>query len=229
MNEELMKSLVALIDESLAEIEELKKSDRFSASEIEIKGPGAGIAGKDPNGKLDKEEDKDEEDDEDEDEKEEDKAEKAEGVNEQADPNAGSHQVAKKEHDEDEDDHEEKESEEDKKKEMASMKKSIEETSSLMKSYVDERLAPIENQLKTLVDLVQKVADAPVPSKSVSYKGITPLKKSEDEGEELTKSAVVEKLFDLKKSGTKVDTKDIISAELGTDLVKIANKYSINK
>ena len=40
MNEEMMKSLVALIDESLAEIEELKKSDRFSASEVKIEGPG---------------------------------------------------------------------------------------------------------------------------------------------------------------------------------------------
>ena len=51
MNEELKKSLTDLIDETLLELEELKKS-RFSASEIDIKGPGEGIAGKPSNGDL---------------------------------------------------------------------------------------------------------------------------------------------------------------------------------
>jgi len=80
-----------LIDESLAELEELKKSDRFSASEIKLGGPGSGIAGKDPQGGLGKEEDKDEEedkDDEDDEDDKEDEIDKAEGKNSVADPNA---------------------------------------------------------------------------------------------------------------------------------------------
>jgi hypothetical protein len=69
MKEELRKSLTDLIDETLLELEELKKS-RFSASEIEIKGPGEGIAGKPSNGDLHAkaEDKKDEDEDEDEDE-----------------------------------------------------------------------------------------------------------------------------------------------------------------
>src|ERR1700684_1609909 len=98
MNEQMMKSLVALIDESLAEIEELKKSDRFSASEVKIEGPGTGIAGKPVNGsgvgKAD--DDKDDDKDDDDKKKKEDKdMDKGEGVNRQADPNGG-HHVAKR-------------------------------------------------------------------------------------------------------------------------------------
>src|ERR1035437_5162151 len=91
MKDELRKSLTDLIDETLLELEELKKS-RFSASEIEVKGPGVGIAGKPSNGDLHaKAEDKKDEDDEDE------EAEKAEGHNRKADPNGGHHQVDKAE------------------------------------------------------------------------------------------------------------------------------------
>ena len=56
MEQDLAKSLVELIDQTIAEIEELKKSDRFHAAEIKIEGPGEGIAGKDPQGTLGKEE-----------------------------------------------------------------------------------------------------------------------------------------------------------------------------
>ena len=86
MKEELRKSLTDLIDETLLELEELKKS-RFSASEIEIKGPGEGIAGKPSNGDLHAkaEDKKDKKDDEDE------EAEKAEGHNRQSDPDGGKH------------------------------------------------------------------------------------------------------------------------------------------
>ena len=255
MNEELVKNLASLIDESLAELEELKKSDRFSASEIKLGGPGSGIAGKDPQGGLGKEEDKDDED-EDEDEEDEDKkpdmdkaegknseadpnagkhkmdkaeeAAKAEGKNSEADPNAGKHKMDKAEDKKDDD------KDEDKKKDKDDMKKSLDEQSTLLKSYVDSKFATFETQLEKIAKLVADIADAPVPSKSVSYKGITPLKKSvagevEGEGEALTKSALVEKLFDLKKSGTRVDSVDIASAELakGPELVKIANKYNI--
>lgn len=248
MNEELVKNLASLIDESLAELEELKKSDRFSASEIKLGGPGSGIAGKDPQGGLGKEEDKDEDEEDDEDEDGEmdkaegknseadpnagkhkmDKAEetaKAEGKNSEADPNAGKHKMDKAE------DKKKDEEDEDKKKDKDDMKKSLDEQSTLLKSYVDSKFASFETQLEKIAKLVSDIADAPVPSKSVSYKGITPLKKTvaDAEGEPLTKSALVERLFDLKKSGTRVDSVDIASAELakGPELAKIANKYNI--
>ena len=212
MNEEMMKSLASLIDESLAELEVMKKSDRFSASEIKLGGPGAGIAGKDPQGSLGKDEEEEEEDEDDEEgeEGEEDKKEdkkpvigKADGVNDKAEK-------------------------------ADDMKKSLEEQSTLLKSYVDNKFAAFESQLDKITKLVSDIADAPVAAKSVSYRGIAPLKKSiagesESEGEPLTKSVLVEKLFSLKKSGTRVDSADIAGAELanGNELVKIANKYNI--
>ena len=65
-NEELTKSLVSLIDETLEELEELRKS-KFSAAEIKIEGPGdKELAGKPANGELDAkkaEDDKEDEDD----------------------------------------------------------------------------------------------------------------------------------------------------------------------
>ena len=217
MNEEMMKSLASLIDESLAELEVMKKSDRFSASEIKLGGPGAGIAGKDPQGSLGKDEEEDDEDEDDE-EGEEDKKEdkkpvigKADGVNEKAEKADGVNDKAEKADD---------------------MKKSLEEQSTLLKSYVDNKFAAFESQLDKITKLVSDIADAPVAAKSVSYRGIAPLKKSiagESEGEPLTKSVLVEKLFSLKKSGTRVDSADIAGAELanGNELVKIANKYNI--
>jgi hypothetical protein len=258
MNEEMVKSLASLIDESLAELEELKKSDRFSASEIKIAGPGQGIDGKDPQGGLGKEDKEDEKDEEDEKKEKEEKGEvdKAEGQNRQADPNGGKHQMDKGEmvagaadgssqgsapgvnrqadpnggkHQMDKAEDKKEEKDEDKKKDKEEMKKSLDEQSTLLKSYVDAKFATFEGQLEKIAKLVQEIADAPVPSKSVSYKGITPLKKSEGEGETLTKSVVVEKLFELKKSGTRVDSVDIASAELanGPELAKIAHKYNI--
>src|SRR5208283_46619 len=84
MKEELKKSLTDLIDETLLELEELKKS-RFSASEIDLKGPGEGIAGKPSNGDLHAKAEDKKDKDEDED------AEKAEGHNRQSDPDGGHH------------------------------------------------------------------------------------------------------------------------------------------
>ena len=57
MDEKLVKSLTSLIDETIAEIEDLKKS-RFSAAEVKLGGPGEdGIAGKPASGSIGKEED----------------------------------------------------------------------------------------------------------------------------------------------------------------------------
>jgi hypothetical protein len=240
MNEEMVKSIASLIDESLAELEVMKKSERFSASEIKLGGPGSGIAGKDPQGSLGKEEDKDEEDkdeEEDEDEEEGDKKpdmDKAEGKNaEAAKADCDSPEMGKAEDKKKEEEDKKKDEEEDKKKDKEDMKKSLDEQSTLLKSYVDSKFANFETQLEKIAKLVADIADAPVPSKSVSYRGITPLNKSvaesDGEGQALTKSSLVEKLFDLKKSGTRVDSTDIASAELadGHALVKIANKYNI--
>lgn len=224
MNEELLKSLTSLIDESLAELEVMKKSDRFSASEIKIEGPGTGIAGKDPQGSLGKEDDEEDEDEEDEDEGDEgeEKAEKADKEEDKKDDKKEDKKEDKKD---------------DKKEDFAEMKKSIDAQSTLLKSYVDSKFASFETQLDKIAQMVSEIADSPVPSKGVSYKNIVPLKKSANgdmdlggnESEALTKSQVVEKLFALKKSGTHVDSADIAGAELanGQQLVKIANKYNI--
>lgn len=216
MNEEMMKSLVALIDESLAEIEELKKSDRFAASEVSIGDSESGMEGRDKNGSIDKA-DEDKDDDEDEDKDDEDKdMDKAEGKNSEADPNAGSHEPAYKSVDEDSGFDEK-------------LQKSKDEVETLMKSYIDEKVGGLETKLESLMTAVRELGDAPVPAKGADFKDVQPLHKSEPEQEPLSKSQVIDSLFDLKKSGEKVDTLDITSAELGSpaDLARVAQKYNI--
>lgn len=233
MDNKLQKSLTDLIDETLMELDELRKS-RFSASEIKIEGPGDGIAGKPSNGKLDAAKADDEEDDKD--DKDEDKAEK--GENEEAEK---ADKEDDKEDDKDEDkkkknkdakggqEHEAKERDAiGKLADLADMKKSLNATESLMKSYVEERVKPLEDKLSTILDLVNKIADMPVASKGSTARA-TPLLKSADEGAEpLSKAQVASKLFELKKSGTRVDSLDITKAEMGQDLQQIVKKYEIS-
>jgi hypothetical protein len=301
MDEKVKKSLSDLIDETLMELEELKKS-RFDASEVDLKGPGEGIAGKPSNGKLDAskaddedEDDKDEDKDKDEDDKDMDKGEgqnrqadpdgghhKApvegdkhgqgpsrapkdhvhvgNGKNNEADPDGGSHREPfegaaksdaekadmdkkedkkdkkkdKKDHDDD-DDKDDKKSFFDKNDKHSGMpegtaaNKSIKEQTSLMKSMIDERVKPLEDKLSTILDLVNKIADQPIAPKGVTSKAI-PLFKSSDEGvEKLSKSEISNKLFDMKKSGTKVESLDVTRAELGQDLDFIVKKYNLSK
>ena len=109
------------------------------------------------------------------------------------------------------------------------LKKSQDEVSSLMKSYIDDKVSGLEGKLEAIANMVKEIADSPVPSKGVSYKNVAPLYKSEPETEVLSKAQVVDKLFELKKSGTAVDTLDITSAELGSqgELARIVEKYSI--
>lgn len=243
MDNKLTKSLTDLIDETLMELDELRKS-RFAASEIKIEGPGDGIAGKPSDGKLDAAKaDDDKKDDKDEDKKE-DKAEKGENETAKADDEEA--MKADKDEDDDKDD----DKDEDKKKDkdakggkdheaeekkaigkladLADMKKSLDATESLMKSYVEERVKPLEDKLSTILDLVNKIADAPVAPKGATAR-VAPLLKSADEGAEpLSKSQVASKLFELKKSGTRVDSLDITKAEMGQDLQQIAKKYEIS-
>ena len=232
MDNKLTKSLTDLIDETLQELDELRKS-RFSASEIKIEGPGEGIAGKPSDGKLDaaKADDKDEDDkDEDKDDK---KVEK--GVLDEA-------EKAEKEDDKEDDKDDKKEDKKDDKKSddkeddkddakaaFAAMKKSSEEANSLMKSYVEERVKPLEDKLTTILDLVNKIADQPVAPKGVTAREVAPLLKSGTANfEPLSKAEVANKLFELKKSGTKVDSLDITKAEMGQDLQTIVKKYEIS-
>lgn len=284
MDKELTKSLNDLIDETLSELEELRKS-RFSASEIKIEGPGEGIDGKPSNGDLHaKKEDKDE--DEDEDDKDDDKdMDKGEGTNRQADPDGGHHKPVagegdkhgqgpskspggsshqppggtnrqadpdgghhkmdkgedmdkaedkKKKKEEDKEgspEHEKKEKEMAKKlldMHKAEMKKSAEEHESLMKSYVEEKIQPLEDKLSTILDLVNKLSDQPVAPKGATARTQPLFKSDAEQGESLSKAQVADKLFELKKSGTYVDSMDVAKAEMGTDLESIVRKYKIS-
>lgn len=213
MDQNLMKSLVDLIDETIGEIEQLKKSDRFSAAELEMPKAGDSITGADANGKMVKEE-KDEEDEEEEKKKKE-FAAKDHGHKVECEV-----KKEEKDDDKDEDDKEEKEEE---------VKKSEEVDNNLMKSMVEARVKPLEDKINTLIDLVKSFADAPRAQKSVSYNSVTPLAKSENT-EVLSKSAVVDKLLDLKKSGTPVDSADVAMAEMSRNddtLKHIVAKYNI--
>jgi hypothetical protein len=240
MDAKLTKSLTDLIDETLQELDELRKS-RFSASEIKIEGPGDGIAGKPSDGDLHakKAEDKDEDESEDKDKKE-DEAKKGENEAVKAEETCKA-EDKKEDKDEDEDDkepHKDDPKHEEKEKKIAKdlldmhkgeMKKSLESSESLMKSYVEERVKPLEDKLTTILDLVNKIADQPVAPKGSTAR-TTPLLKSADEGasEPLSKTEVANKLFELKKSGTKVDSNDIVKAEMGQDLKNIIKKYEIS-
>jgi len=229
MSEQLAKSLIDLIDETIAEIETLKKSDgRFATAEVNLKGPGEGIDGAPVNGKLGKDEDKDEhEASETAEEEEAEEEAKAKMKKEEEDEEEAKKKKAKEEMDKAEKDGINVE-----KKELPetgyAIKKSQDEMNTLMKSYVDEKVKPLETKIDSLVNLVQQIANQPVASKSVSYKDLQPLHKSE-ESAILSKSEVANKLFELKKSGQPVDSLDIAQAELGTPatLQKIVAKYNI--
>lgn len=231
------KGLLDLIDETIHEVEELIKS-RMSAVEGKIGDSDSGMAGMDANGELEsskksehEEEEKDKKEEEEEEEKESSEMEKAEDEEE------------KKEEEEDEEKEEEDEEEKKKKhpykeetKEAAkeilemhksSLNKSLKKTETLLKSYVDERIKPIEEKLSSLLDVVNKIANQPLPQKGFSVK-TSVLAKSSHSGETvLSKSELVNKLLELKKSGHKVDTLDIAKVDTGLELQQIAEKYNI--
>lgn len=297
MDEALKKSLTDLIDETLLELEELKKS-RYSAEEIQLKGPGEGIAGKPANGDLKAKKAEDEEHDEDEDEED---VEKADEDGDEED-DEDSDDVEKADEDEDEEDDEDEEVEkgdddsadldhesskklksmkegpkssemlseleetpvpsrakkpskkdmrksdkephkddpkhEEKEKKLArklldmhkkEVEKSLEESETLLKSAIEERVRPLEDKISTIYDLVRQIAEQPVPSKGTSARAVPLMKSAEDfNAEVLTKSEVASRLFQLKKSGTNVDSADIARAEMGHDLNKIVEKYNIS-
>ena len=238
-NEEMVKSLTSLIDETLEEIEEIKKS-KFAAAEISLGDSDSGISGKKKDGELEDKKKEDEDEDEECEKGEYKECEKGEnekadsdagkfaqapsvskGENEKADSDAGKFaqapSVSKKEDKDEEDEDEEKE-----------MKKSIEESESLMKSYVDERIASLEETLASMAASIEAIADAPVGRRGVPA-GVAPLHKSAEEYEPMSKSEVASKLFELKKSGEEVDSTDIFRVETGNQATanEIANKYGL--
>lgn len=240
-NEEMVKSLTSLIDETLEEIEEIKKS-KFAASEISLGDDKSGIADKSKNGKLeakkaeDEEDDEDEEEDEDQDEDDMDKADcmdKAEDDEEEDEDAEGEESPSwsaardaiasgrAKETPMEELDPAPK----------AKMKKSAKSTSqesALMKSYVDNRFDTLEKTIARLVDIVEAIADAPVQRRGVPA-GVAPLHKSQEEIAPLSKSQVANQLFELKKTGKSVDSADIFKVETGNEItvLEIANKYGL--
>lgn len=254
MDQNLIKSLENIIAETLDEIEDLKKSDRFSAASITLDGPGGDMSGHPANGHIakgedDKEDDKvekaedcdsDDKDSKDKDDKKKDKddddMEKAEGKNSEADPNAGHHQadggasgpeVKKAEGKNREADPNGGHHQAD-----GSLKKSLQDHEDLMKSYVDTQIAGISEQLAKMNQLISDIADTPVVSNSSSYKDVVPLAKSDESVESLSKSQVIDKLYELKKSDvSSVDSKDFFSIELNgsqENLSRISRKYNLS-
>lgn len=281
MDQDLVKSLTNLIDETISEIEDLKKSSRYSAAEAKIGDDDSGMADKKKNGSMDKADEKEEKDKEKAEEK--DEAEKAEGKNSEADPGtrgvtepdmcedpakSSLHAEAAKAEDADEDDDED---EKKKKEEMDKaegknreaapgtpgkvedagadapksnlaaeaakaeqpaegydIKKSLDEQETLFKSYVDEKFDALEKKLSGILDVVKEMGDEPVERKGVPA-GVVPLHKSAEEGQQtLSKSETVDKLLELKKSGTHVDSADIAAVEMGGNFQAIVEKYSLN-
>lgn len=222
MENNLAKSLTDLIDETLAEIEALKKSDRFSPEEIEM--------GHDADGEMKAEEvaakAEDEEHEEEEQEDEEDEAKKAEKAYWKAEEECKKAEHAYKEAMKK---REMCKAECDKmmgKKEDKDEKK--EDKDELHKS-IDAKIAPIQSQISELLSAVKQLADAPVPARGATYKHVQPLAKGAQESEPLNKSQVLNELITLKKSGREVSIEDVLKAEIGGagELQDIANKYGI--
>jgi predicted RNase H-like nuclease (RuvC/YqgF family) len=248
MEKNLAKSLTDLIDETLAEIEALKKSDRFSAEEIELDHGADGSTETHAVSKADeedeKEEDKEDEEEEHKEEEHEDEAKKAEKAywkaEEECEKAEHAHKeamkkrdmckaehdkhMAKKEHDQAHKSEgvNEMAKEEHKEKKMKKMEKKLAKS-------IEERVAPLENQISQVLEAVKKLADAPVPARGATYKNVQPLAKGSVEAEPLNKSQVLGELITLKKSGKEVPTEDVLKAEIGSasELQEIATKYGI--
>jgi len=184
MDKELAKSLTSLIDETISEIEDLKKS-RFSAAEVKV-GDDKSIDGRSASGDIAKDEDKDKDkdkdkDDDKDDDKDADKDDVEKGVLDEAEKEKiKKEEAAKAEIAKEEAAKAEIAKEEAAKAEPAEgydIKKSLDEQESLMKSYIDQKIAPLEGQLKSILEAVTAMGDAPVDSKGVTA-NMVPLQKS---------------------------------------------------
>jgi hypothetical protein len=249
MTTKLSKSLADLIDETLAEIEELKKSDRFSAEEIELGDKSAqGGLSKEEAEKAEDEDEEDEDEDEDEEEAkkaededkddkddEEDEAKKAEAEMAKAEEECEKAEAAwhkalkKREMCKAELKHKKKPEMAEKSEGVNLMVKEEKEMKKSLEKSIDARISPLETKLAQVLDVVKQIAEAPLPQRGHTYRQVQPLAKSATEAEPLNKSAVLNKLLDLKKTGTDVDAADVVRVEVGGtgDLHDIANKYGI--
>lgn len=224
MNPELVKSLSALIDETLEELEDLKKSklsksERLSATEVKL-GADEGLAGKDKNGSIEgaKKAEKEDESEEKKEKKDEAKEEVAKAEDKKEDKKDEKKDEAKAE-DKAEDKKEDKE---------LPFKKSLDEQETLLKSYVDSKISGLEGRLSEVLVAVQKLADAPVAPKGFTAKDVVPLVKSaETDSKVLSKAEVVNKLLELKKSNSQVDSADVAKAELGLGIEGLVKKYNL--
>ena len=239
MEKNLAKSLTDLIDETLAEIEALKKSDRFSPESIEMGHDADGSTDTESVNKADEDEDKHEEEESKEEEKEEheDEAKKAEEAYKKAEEECEKAEKAwkdamskkdmcKAEHDK----HMTKaegvnnlaKAEDKKSQKIKKMEKKLAKS-------LEARVAPLESQIAQVLEAVKQLSDAPVPARGVTYKNVQPLAKGATEVEPLNKSQVLDDLITLKKSGKEVSIEDVLKAEIGTDveLNQIATKYGI--
>jgi hypothetical protein len=242
MNEAMVKSLSDLIDETLQEIEELKKSS-MSAQELDLskEGPGESLnekapgEGKSAQGggaglmKEEKEEHEEKESEEEEHEEHEEEGEEEEEEGEEKKKKKKPFPFAmKKEEEAKEMAKEEHEmvAKEESKDYMGLFKKSEQEVASLRKS-VDERLAPMEDKLNSLFEMVTKIANSPVAAKGLTARSVVPLQKSEEAAAPLTRESVTDKLFELKKSGVSVPAEEFIKIDLGSDLGEIVKKYNL--
>ena len=244
MEKNLAKSLTDLIDETLAEIESLKKSDRFAPETIELDHDADGSTDTQPVHKADDEDEHDEDKEDDKDEHD-DEAKKAEEAYKKADDECmkaehawkeamkkkdmckAEHDkhMAKKEHDEAhkaEGVNELAKADEKKAKKMKKMEKKLAKS-------LEARVAPLEGQIAQVLEAVKQLADAPVPARGLTYKNVQPLAKGATEAEPLNKSQVLSDLITLKKSGKEVSIEDVLKAEIGndTELHQIATKYGI--
>ncbi len=239
-NEEMVKSLTSLIDETLEEIEEIKKS-KYAAAEISLGDNESGMGSKPKNGELNaKKADDDDDDDDDDKKKDVDKGENkkadpdgggmkqapsvTKGENQKADPDAGKFAQAPTVSKKDDDDDDDKDKDW---KEKA--KKSLEESETLMKSYVDDKFSAFSDSLSKMQEAIEALADQPVERKGIPA-GVTALQKNAEDVEPLNKAEVANKLFELKKSGKIVDSTDIFTVETSNDpstVYEIANKYGL--
>jgi hypothetical protein len=231
---DLQKSLAELIDETLAEIETLKKSERYSAHEIEL---GEAKA----NGSMDTKVEKSDDEDEDDEEKEEDEAKKSDDEDEDDEEDSMSKAEADMKKAEEACEkamkkYEMCKAEADHKKKMLAMKKGEDKKEDKeekkdeekeLKKSIEARVAPLESKIADVLAAVKKIAEAPVAARGTSYRQVQPLAKSQ-QVEPLNKTAVFNKLFELKKSGTTIPTEEFFELESGTVTPEyIANKYGI--
>jgi len=116
------------------------------------------------------------------------------------------------------------------KKKEKPLKKSEEVSEEVLMKAIDAKLTPFFDQLKTLSERIESIANMPLPAKGVAFNQLTPLKKSEDAVmEPLSKTELSDKLFELKKSGSYVDMTDVFKVSTGSDSdrLDVIKKYGI--